>query len=187
MNINYKRSVVSPLQRTSPPEVRREHPVHQVMKQFTGTYQLLAHVEQDEQTMHLLRHMPGVVAYLATITRDGKVIGQGRGSAVFTRVNRYIERTVRSAFNSALISAMMHTTKSLDALGAPQVAEADRKALDAYKENEVPEGITERQRGYLSELVNSNVLNERERDNWMSQLQDMTKEEASAAIQSFVK
>lgn len=56
---------------------------------------------------------------------------------------------------------------------------------ETYTDNNIAEPITDRQKSYLSELVNINIFDEQERENWFSQIHGLTKNEASEAIQAF--
>jgi hypothetical protein len=53
--------------------------------------------------------------------------------------------------------------------------------------NMYEEGITDRQKSYLAELIQSKVQDEDEKERWMSQMSELSKEDASQAIASFVR
>lgn len=149
-------------------------PVRDEVEAILGSHVLTAVIEEDLQTLAAMKHVDGLVAFLCTLLKDGKVISQGRGSAVLGPNSKFIKRTVASAFNSALADASIRATKVLGTfLGTTH---------DAY---EVEELATEKQREYLRQLVHQNVEDEDERERWESQLSELTKAEASKAIESF--
>ena len=158
----------------------KKHPAREEIEKCLGTHTITATVEEDIQTLSALKHVEGVVAFLVTLTKEGRVISQGRGSAVFSPTNRFINRTIACAFNSALSDSVIRATKVLDTFRTKSENEATE---DAYK-SDVSEPATEKQRDYLRQLVQINC-DEDERERWESQLSEITKSEASKAIESF--
>lgn len=180
------------------------HPVRNEISNSIGEYSFKAVFEEDIQTINLFKHIPGLIAFICTLKRDAEIIGQGRGTAVLSKVNRYVDRTVRIAFNSALIDAVVRSTKGMDVLNmditgskGPAIAvEDERSVKDGYTGLELPEtfdrkpvsqGITEKQKGFLRKLVAANIKNELERDRWESEIDNLTSAQASQAIKQFVK
>jgi len=165
----------------------REHPVRAEIEGCLGTYNLTAVVEEDMQTQSSMKHVSGLISFLCTLLKNGKVVSQGRGSSVLSPSNRFLSRAVASAFNSAVADAAIRATKVLDTFRsadgsvAPAVIDEAYKARDQYESA----GITDKQKSYLLELIQTSVEDEDERSRWESQIDDMTKDEASSAIQSF--
>lgn len=130
-----------------------------------------------------MKHVEGLVAFLCSIKKDGALIGQGRGSAVLNPQNRFMHRAIRAAFNSSIVDATVKATKVFDTLAASiQVAKAGLEL-----ESGVSEGITDRQKSYLLELIQTRVADKEDREQWMSQIDGLSKEDASLAIQQFNK
>lgn len=155
---------------------REEHPLRDAAQKLTGVYQLKATVEEDTATQALLKHVPDVVAFLCTIERDGRIVGQGRGSAALhPQRSRFISRTVRNAFNASVVDAIMRV-KSLDILAEPPQDEGAGSEL-----------ITERQKSYLLELVQTKVAEKSDREQWMKEIDGLSKEDASLAISHLTK
>ena len=212
MNPTYTRSVPSPISsfRTLSNKAfdiqDARHPVRDEISRSIGEYNFTAVFEEDIQTIALFKHVPGLIAFICTLKRGTEVVGQGRGTAVLSKVNRYVDRTVRIAFNAALIDAVVRSTKALDVLnvditdnkGPAIVAGDQRHVKDGYTGLELPEsfsekpvsksqGITAKQRDFLRKLVTANVKNELERDRWESEIDNLTSAQASQAIKQFVK
>src|SRR3989344_64472 len=112
----YRRPIPSPIQMKARPSQsspqsasnassNEEHPVRREVKKFCGSYTLEVAFEEDSQTLTTFEHVPGMVAVLCTLRKEGKVVGQGRGSSGASRMNRGIERTADTAINGALLSA----------------------------------------------------------------------------------
>ena len=151
-----------------------EHPARREVQKLVGEYTLHAIIEEDTQTLATFKHVPGMVAFLCTLTRDGDVIGQGRGTAAFSKTNKFIGRTVKMAFNGALIDAMIRSTRVLD-------------TLDESTEPHEITPITDKQRSYLQTLITQRVTGEFELERWSARLGTMSRDEASAAIEGLVK
>jgi hypothetical protein len=166
----------------------KNHPVAEEVKRNCGTYEFSATFSQDTETLDMFRHIPGLIAFACTLKRGAQIIGYGRGTAVISRVNRFIDRTVRAAFSQSLVDAILKA-KLIDALHlVPTQQNGEVKIGEAYRstEVEVDESISERQMHYLSELISLNVENDADREKWMASLSSMSKADASEAIQSFL-
>ena len=211
MNSTYQPRPVAPtlspyqmLQRAS--DVRSPtHPVMDAIQKVIGAYRLEIVVEEDIQTLDMLKNVTGLIALIATIRSDGRIVGQGRGSACLSSTNRFIERAVHCAFNSAVVDSVMRSTKVLDVLlpsagAALRDLDAEMRGGDAsytepYPEQErypareeyaakvyAPIGITEKQKSFLLGLINK-LRDKDEKNQWLSRMEGMSSHEASAAIQ----
>lgn len=190
MKTAYKPSIISPIQMIQKKtfDVQdKKHPVREEIAKCVGTYNLTAVVEEDIQTQAIMKHIPGLISFLCTLLRDGKVIAQGYGSSILNSSNKFLLRAVSSAFNSALADATIRATKVLDTFRNPDnsaVSTALNEAYEAKNRNEfIPS--TEKQKSYLFELIHTNIADEDERRRWESQIDQLSKDEASEAIQSF--
>lgn len=154
----------------------REHPAQKEIQRVVGTYEMTAEVVEDKETLATLSR-PGVIAFLCTIKRDGQIVGIGRGSAVLNQMNKFISRTVHAAFNYSILSAVAQSTRNLDALIDPH-GETSLESSEAVQEK-----ITDKQKEYLTQLVQKKVRDESAIGWWMENISTMTKDRASAAIQ----
>lgn len=153
------------------------HPVREIIKKCLGTHALTAVVEEDIQTLGTMKDVEGLVAFLCTLVKDGRVIAQGRGSSVISPTNRFIQRAVACAFNASFADAAIRSSKVLDTFrGKTGISE---------EEYPVDEPATDRQREFLRQLVHTNIADEEELERWESQIGEFTKAEASKAIESF--
>src|SRR3989344_9659308 len=130
-----------------------EHPAQKEIQRVVGTYEMSAEVVEDKETLTTLSR-PGVVAFLCKIKCDGQIIGIGRGSAVLNQMNKFIARTVHAAFNYSLLSAVAQSTRALDAMLDP------RGDMSLESSEAVQEPITDKQKSYLTELVQKKVRDE---------------------------
>ena len=179
----YKKSVPSPfqtMQKKAFDVQDNKHPAREYILKNMGVYSLTATFEEDMQTLATFRHIPGLIAFICTLKRDNEVIGQGRGTAVLSRVNRFIDRTVRIAFNSALIDAVVRSTKALDVL---QLDTENKDGITPIQSTDVP--ASEKQKSYLLQLIDDNVTDDDERSQWEKKIKTISKDDASTAIQSF--
>jgi hypothetical protein len=157
--------------------------VRDEMQRCIGTYNLSAVFEEDTQTVGTFKHIPGIVALLCTIKQGDKVLGQGRGVSLISKVNKYIDKTVKASFNSALIDGIVKSTKFLDALYPDASAESQDMGV-AFKQAYGFDVITDKQKSYLLSLI-QNIDDEEERNRWESQVDGLTKEDANDAIKAF--
>jgi len=166
----------------------KRHPVYQEIQKNIGSFNFTAEIRQDTSTLNRFKHIPGLVAFLAILKRDGSTVGEGRGTAIVNQANRYIEKVVRYASNSALIDSFV---KSVKALGTLQVETASQQGVaipieELYSNNkQTTEMISDPQKKYLLELVHQNISDDEQIAKWESNLEDFTKAEASKAIQEF--
>ena len=102
-------------------------------------------------------------------------------------MNKYIERTVHTAFNGSLIDAIVRSTKILDALQPEAMSQPhDTGIVGTYptKGSYEFEMITDKQRSYLIQLYSINIADENLREQQVANIDNLTKEEASDAIKS---
>jgi hypothetical protein len=179
----YKNRIPSPFQMKERKVFTRKDPLREEIEKNIGTFNLSVTVEEDTDTLSLFKHVPGpIIAYIATLRKGSEVVGIGRGSAILSRINKFVDRAVRYAFNASLIDSVVHSAKMLDALYLKGNTEEEMNKMDYPSEL-----ATERQKSYLRELINVNVIDDKEKDQWESQIDELTKDEASEKIQFFVK
>src|SRR3989338_6913312 len=192
------RPVRSPVQ-LHPAEVARnraldtqdeEHPTRRTVRRLCGTYNLSATFSEDTGTLSTVR-TPGLIAVQCVLSKDEKAIGIGHGSSIISRINRGTERTVFSCLNGALMSAINSACKTLDVLRlevSDEHAASDKTSMvrdfHGMREASVSEPATDKQKQYLLQLASIN-LDEGDREQFASTVDDMTKAEASEAIQRF--
>jgi len=190
----YKNRTASPFQiikkeTIKPSEsVGQKHPaVMEEIKKCIGTQDLKITFEEDTQTLSLLKHVSGLVGFICTIRRGNQILSQGRGTSVFNSTNRYISRTVRGAMNASLVDGIVRCTKIFDAL-TPEISNQSqdiRVGLTGEGEYE-PQPITDKQKTYLQELIKKNVEDEDEINHWKTEINNLTKDEASQQIEKFL-
>ncbi len=207
MNTAYQpRPTLSPYQRMRAEALdvhREDHPVQREIRRLVGSYPITVEVTEDLDTLRTMSSIQGMVAFVCSVRKNGQIIGQGRGSSVIGRMSKYVDKTVRLSFNAAIISAVMHATRALDALADPYVSnmgiEEDTPspfndgpasypserfpAREAYVAKEyAPAGISEKQKSFLLGLINK-IRDKDEKNQWLGRVDSMTTREASTAIQ----
>lgn len=197
METTFKKRITSPyqekvhqvqeLQKQSFDISNEQHPVRSSVRHLCGTYKLTAEFVEDNATLDTLKHVNGLIAILCTLRKDGKIVGLGRGSAVVNRMNRFLDRSISVAINGSFLSACNNATKVFDTLRLDESQEIGHSTPYGNAYGEVPPLITEKQRKWLSELISSNIDDADEKEERLSQLEQLTKEEASQMIQSFMK
>jgi len=180
---NYKTaSLKSPFQAIDD----KRHPVFQEIAKNLGVIHLTATVAEDTQTRNLLK-FPGVIAFICTLRKGSEIIGIGRGSTIINKMNKFIERTVRVAFNSAVIDSVMQSTKMLNTLNiesgdkqsvSPAISnvientEPDLEGRDrvASYGDEMPKYASEKQKTFLKSLLDK--ADKFTKDEYMPQLNE---------------
>lgn len=163
---------------------RDEHPARKEIERVVGVYQLTAEVKEDENTLADLAHVPGIIAFICNVKRDGELIGTGRGSAVLNGTNKFIARTVHFAFNSSVLNAVAQSTKAIDSMANTNVN--DIGVEETVQDDVIRERISDKQRSFLTTLVRKNVHDESTLTWWMNSIGEMDSRQASDAIKSFV-
>ena len=185
MNTIYKPSVISPFQmvKSNPVNIQdTRHPASDEIAKSLGTLTLEISVEQDTATLETFKNIPGgVIAFISTVRLDGAVISVGRGMAVISKLNKWVQRTVRSAYGASIVDAIVRSVKVLDAI---QLGTGPTLDKESSEENYTP--ITDSQKKYLTSLVKSNVSGVLERRQWETKIEGFSKEEASEAIKTLV-
>ena len=170
----------------------KRHPIRDAIGKSVGTFSLSCEIAEDIATISQFKRIKGLVAFTCAIKRDGEIVGFGRGTAVLGPMNRYIDRTVQIAVNSSVIDAVVRATKGLDALRlGVESAVADNASVigEAYqtRPSEASNEATPKQIEYLRQLVALNIFDDEERNRWEDQISSFTREDASEAIQKFVR
>ncbi|MFA6397497.1 MAG: hypothetical protein WDK96_01455 [Candidatus Paceibacterota bacterium] len=182
MNDTYKPHITSPYRAK---QVRLS-PIQEEVEKNIGTFNLTVQVEEDTATVAQFKHVPNFVAFICTLKRGTETLGIGRGSAVLNRLNKYIERSTRYAYCASIVDAIVRSTKMLDALYL-QPNEQKDVDIPVKEADRATEPATDAQKSYLQKLIKVNVVDEQKRKYWESQINMLTKDEASEKIQSFVK
>jgi len=79
-------------------------------EKFLAIFKLTATFQQDQATWTMLGSKEGVLCYTCTLlTRDGQVVGEGRGARTLTQDQGDINKAVKMAQKSAQIDAILRT------------------------------------------------------------------------------
>ncbi len=185
MITNYKKEIISPFQfkKQAYDISSKNHPAQEEVRKFLGVYKLSAEVVEDTATISLL-NVPGLVSFLCTLRDgEGRILSQGRGSAVLNQNNRFISKMVNLAFGSAFVDACMRCAKVFDTLRINgQTANTATGESHSVKENNTSELATEKQINYLLRLL-SNSGDDFE----VNEIKNLTKSEAAEKISCLVE
>jgi hypothetical protein len=79
-------------------------------EKFLAIFKLIATFHQDQATWTMLGSKEGVLCYTCTLlTRDGQVVGEGRGARTLSQDQGDINKAVKMAQKSAQIDAILRT------------------------------------------------------------------------------
>ena len=189
MEKTYNQNIVSPFQ----PQMKqpsnvidirdKNHPVRdEIRKLCNAKYSIQVSFEEDTVTLNSFSHIPGLVSILCRFTnKDGQIIAYGRSCAVFSRMNRYMERTISTAINGSFLSASNNAIKIFEALRMNESEQVDKPVQ--YEESDL---ATPKQKSYLITLLEKLPSSERER--WQREINNslLTRLEASDKISTLL-
>ena len=181
---NYKHEVRASYKR------ERLNPIQEEIAKNCGTYNLIAVIEEDKDTALKLKTIPNSICFLCTLKIGNEIIGIGRGMASLNRQNRGLERGARYSFGNSLIDAMVRGVKNLDALYFKTDNEEkniEGQDFQASYTEDLPQTCTEKQRNFLSKLVEKNC-DEEDKEEYLSALSSpyLSKLECSQLIQKLM-
>ena len=177
MNNTATASRFSSMQTQEPPK----HPIREEIEKHLGIYSITATFEEDAQTNTVFNH-PGLIAYLCTLKIGEKVIGQGRGMSVLSQSNRYINSSVKFAFSSALTDACVRAGKFPNAFAANEAEAVPSFGLGSDSYAAATYQASDAQKRFLTQLIDSKVDNEDEKEQMLGNLDTMSKQDASDLI-----
>lgn len=191
-NYSYRSRVTSPYQirrtETRSPVPKRKESLREEMQKLLGSHTFTATFDVDEQTASTFNGTDGLVPFICTLKMGDKVIGQGRGATVINQMNRFVMRSITFAYHSALIDAVVRATKLMDVFRPDAMphpwSTSNAPASSGYESRGDTALASEKQRAYLIRLLQE-LDDESTRDKWMANLDTLTREEASSAIQHF--
>src|ERR1035437_4038227 len=114
--IENRKEIPSPFMKKREFDVQgQNHPVQEEVRKCLYSFNLNVTIEQDTETLKMFNHLTGgVVAFLVTMRKGSDVVGVGRGMSVFDSHNKFIERNVWYAKNSAMVDCMAKSVKMMD-------------------------------------------------------------------------
>jgi len=175
-NTNYKSSIPSPFQAR-----QKLDPVQEAIAKNESKFSLEISIQEDKETAIQLKDLPGpIIAYKCTIRKGSQILGIGRSSNILSKINKWVDRSVRYTLNASIIDSIIQSVKALDVLYLKDNGEV------LTQETIGVDYASDKQKSYLRELIRSNIFDESKRKYWESQIDLLTKDEASEKIQSFV-
>jgi len=172
----------------------KKNPVRKELLKTIGSYNFTAEIREDLQAISLFKRK-GLIAFVCDLKRDNGVsgfelCGQGRGVAIVDYSNRYFVKAIQAAASAALVDSVVKSTKLLSIgmeVTTPDKAVPESDIGEAYQSTEKDgfEPATEKQRDYLQQLIQINVEDDAEKDRLISQIEELSREEASTSIQAF--
>ncbi len=167
-------------------------------EKLSSIYGLIATFERDGNAIEMLNGVKGLVAYVCTLKRDNDVVGQGRGADTLDRNGNDPNKTIKMAQKRAYVDAVIRTTGLSDIftqdledmnsgdmeaedygdnLFVQCIDESEREARDDFSE-----GITERQKNFLTELIFQKIDDEDERERRLGEIACLSKSDAHENI-----
>jgi len=142
------------------------HPAREEVKRLCNVkYNIEVSFEEDTATLNHFRHIPGLVAILCTMKQNGQVFAFGRSCSVFSKLNKYLEKTISTAINGSFLSAANTATKIFEALRSQEL-----------------EPASDKQKNYLKELIKTKVSDGNRRNQLSLKIDEIDKDQASELI-----
>jgi hypothetical protein len=163
MNTNYK------------PRAYRNDPIQEEISKNLGSFTLSVTVESDIEMTKKFSHIPNFIAFKTTLKKDGEMISIGTGSAVLNQYNKFLSRTVRFAYGSSIVDAIVRSVKILDALSIiptnQNESEVDLEGRDKqafFNDEDLPQLATEKQLNFAKKLIEN--CDEDEKEQYLEQI-----------------
>jgi len=155
-------------------------------------YNLSGTFSKDTETLESFGNTSGLIAYICQLKRDGNLIAEGRGSSLLNDHENSANATIKTAQISAFKDAVLRATgtsflftQDIENMNLGKKQEDKYPVAEEY--NLRQDTISQKQKDLLISLLHQNIYNDKERDQWISSLEDLTKAEASDQIQSFIE
>jgi hypothetical protein len=111
-------------------------------EKLASIYNLVATFERDKETIDCFSGVEGLVAYICTLTRNGEVVGQGRGAAVLKSHGGDANKTLKMAEKSSYISSVIRST-GLSDIFTSDLEDMDPNLISAPKTPPSPKPTSE--------------------------------------------
>ena len=124
-------------------------------------YSITAEFIADKESLAFFDNTSGTVAYRCILKRDGKVIGEGRGSASVKDHDDSVNSTIKVAQKSAFVDGILRVT-GMSFLFTQDLVQEDvtdepdlerRDEVASYTDTDLPKYATEKQRAFLKKLI----------------------------------
>lgn len=177
-------------------------------EKLASIYNLTAEFKQDMETTGMLKTVTGLVAFVCNLTsKNGQLIGQGRGASTLTKNLGDANKTVKMAQKSAFIDSVIRSTGLSDLFtqdieDMPVVEreveqpEVNNEWLNnTFLESNKPtreivtdeEPVTPKQRDLLVSLLYQKIADENERNEKLEMISNFSKREASENISELLQ
>ena len=158
-------------------------------------YSITALFLADKESLAFFGETSGTIAYRCILRRDGKIIGEGRGSASLSDHDGSINSTIKVAQKSAFVDGILRVTGmsflfSQDFLPEDNKEEPDLEGRDrvaSFNHEDLPKFATEKQKTFLAQLINEKCSTS-SKDEYLSQLNSpyLSRFDASELISSLL-
>ncbi|MFA7169717.1 MAG: hypothetical protein WC178_02580 [Candidatus Paceibacterota bacterium] len=178
-------------------------------EKLASIYSLTASFNKDTDTLEMLGHAKGLIAFVCTLTRSGVIVGQGRGAyMVDGDPNKAIKMAQKRSFTDSIVRTTGLSdifTTDLEDMDPAQIIDNSKEKGDKYQtwitdlqeESNVPiqreeyvqsdNHITEKQKKLLVSLINRKVYDEEQRETLLNDIDSLDKSEASQYIKEFIE
>jgi hypothetical protein len=173
-------------------------------------YNLTASFEKDRDAMDAFSDVKGFIAFVCTLSRNGQVVGQGRGGDTLARNQNDVNKTLKMAQKRAYTDAAIRTTGLSDIFTQDMEDMTEAVVNIPSQENEpssdfnfnkifsspsyvVPErakednnAVTLKQKNLLMSLIERKITDDDERQGMLDQIESLDKTTASEMIQELM-
>jgi hypothetical protein len=157
-------------------------------------YSITALFIADKESLAFFGNSSGTIAYRCILRREGRIIGEGRGSASTKDHDESINSTIKVAQKSAFVDGILRVT-GMSFLFSQDFLPEDKKEVDlegrdrvaSYNHEDLPKYATEKQKTFLAQLINEKCSSS-SKDEYLSQLNSpyLSRYDASELISSLL-
>lgn len=161
-------------------------------EKIASIFGYVAEFRRDTEMMSAFGDMPGVISLICDLTKDGKLVGQGRGASTIEKSDGDINKALKMSEKSSFISAVVRSSGLSDLFSQdlenldPSLVTPAQALPEDIQEIRPTLTITDRQKALLESLIYQNVPDHNQADTWVASLDELTRAEASDQISSFI-
>jgi len=168
-------------------------------EKIASIYGFSASFKKDAETLESFHSIDGLVAYVCSLSRNGIIIGEGRGAAQLKNNGNDPNKTLKMAQKSAYLDSVIRST-GLSDIFTQDLEDMPLESIQAGDEsnpNDIPhepaedsggydDRISLKQKKFLDDLAYDHIEDEGERDRFLANLDSFSRNDASDAIQNFL-
>src|SRR3990167_4012754 len=164
-------------------------------EKFCSLFGLRPTFRSDIETLSMLGNKEGIVAFICELmTKDGKIVGEGRGVATITEKNWRLNNMVKICEKRAMVDAVLRSGGLSDFFSQDLDDDAGQSTQPEDKPTQVrTDAISQGQIGFLFAIMQEKSITKEAMEKYLLEsyntigVENLNKKQASEIIDKFVK